>query len=148
MALTTTEQLSIEKPLYRRFLHNDYFYPISSNFCKEISLQCYRLYNFLSFRSNDWRCSVSKGVLRNLAKFTGKYLWQSLFFNKVTCWGDYFWSFSCLLLKISCLFHFNRKTEQKMGNTLMELKYLLFCSSIYLLFVWRQRFQKKFDRLQ
>ena len=24
-----------------------------------------------------------KGVLRNLAKFTGKNLWQSLFFNKV-----------------------------------------------------------------
>ena len=24
-----------------------------------------------------------KGVLRNLAKFTGKHLWQSLFFNKV-----------------------------------------------------------------
>ena len=28
-------------------------------------------------------CSVWKGVLRNLAKFTGKHLWQSLFFNKV-----------------------------------------------------------------
>ena len=24
-----------------------------------------------------------KGVLRNFAKFTGKHLWQSLFFNKV-----------------------------------------------------------------
>ena len=28
------------------------------------------------------RCSVRKGVLRNFAKFTGKYLCQSLFFNK------------------------------------------------------------------
>ena len=27
--------------------------------------------------------SVRKGVLRNFAKFTGKHLWQSLFFNKV-----------------------------------------------------------------
>ena len=28
--------------------------------------------------------SVKKGVLRNFAKFTGKHLCQSLFFNKVT----------------------------------------------------------------
>ena len=28
-------------------------------------------------------CSVKKGVLRNFAKFTGKHLCQSLFFNKV-----------------------------------------------------------------
>ena len=26
--------------------------------------------------------SFKKGVLRNFAKFTGKHLWQSLFFNK------------------------------------------------------------------
>ena len=35
------------------------------------------------FRSSHRRCSVTKGVLRNLAKFTGKPLCQSLFFNKV-----------------------------------------------------------------
>ena len=29
-------------------------------------------------------CSLKKGVLRNFVKFTGKYLCQSLFFNKVT----------------------------------------------------------------
>ena len=29
------------------------------------------------------RCSVKKGVLKNAAKFTGKHLCQSLFFNKV-----------------------------------------------------------------
>ena len=34
-------------------------------------------------RSSHLRCSVTKGVLRNVAKFTGKYLCQSLFFNKV-----------------------------------------------------------------
>ena len=28
-------------------------------------------------------CSVKKGVLENFAKFTGKHLCQSLFFNKV-----------------------------------------------------------------
>ena len=35
-------------------------------------------------RSSHWRCSVRKGALRNFAKFTGRHLCQSLFFNKVT----------------------------------------------------------------
>ena len=105
-------------------------YPNSSILCKKMSLQCYRLYNFPYIRSSYWRYSVSKSVLRNLAKLIGKYMRQSLFFNKVAGWGDCFWSFSCLLLKISCLFHFNRKMKWKKGNTLMEFKYLLFCSSI------------------
>ena len=38
----------------------------------------------LCIRSSHWRCSVRRGVLRNFAKFTGKHLCQSLFFNKVT----------------------------------------------------------------
>ena len=36
-----------------------------------------------SFKSSHQRCSVKKGVLRNLSKFKAKYLFQSLFFNKV-----------------------------------------------------------------
>ena len=35
-------------------------------------------------RSSHRRCSTGKGVLRNFAKFTGKDLCQSLFFNKAT----------------------------------------------------------------
>ena len=35
------------------------------------------------FRSSKRRCFAKKGVLRNFAKFTGKHLCQSLFFNKV-----------------------------------------------------------------
>ena len=35
------------------------------------------------YRSSHRRCSVWIGVLRNFAKFTGKHLCQSLFFNKV-----------------------------------------------------------------
>ena len=38
---------------------------------------------FSIFRSSHQRCFVRKGVLRNFAKFTGKHLCQSLFFNKV-----------------------------------------------------------------
>ena len=34
-------------------------------------------------RSSHWRCSMGKNVLRNFAKFTGKHLCQSRFFNKV-----------------------------------------------------------------
>ena len=34
------------------------------------------------FRSSQRRCFAKKGVLRNFAKFTGKQLCQSLFFNK------------------------------------------------------------------
>ena len=34
-------------------------------------------------KSSCRRCSVRKGVLRNFAKFAGKHLCQSLFFNKV-----------------------------------------------------------------
>ena len=32
------------------------------------------------FRSNYWRCSARKGILRNFAKFTGKHLYQSLLY--------------------------------------------------------------------
>ena len=46
-------------------------------------LLCLYHVSLSSFRSSHWRCSVRKGVLRNFAKFTGKLLCQSLFFNKV-----------------------------------------------------------------
>ena len=38
---------------------------------------------FLFYRSSHRRCSIKIGVLKNLAKFTGKHLCHSLFFNKV-----------------------------------------------------------------
>ena len=34
-------------------------------------------------KSSHQRCSAKKGVLKNFAKFTGKHLRRSLFFNKV-----------------------------------------------------------------
>ena len=76
-------------------------------FCKTLHLRCltgYWICRFLSFsykikfifnlfalkisqdltkpRSSRRRCSIWKGVLRNFAKFTGKHLCYSLFFNK------------------------------------------------------------------
>ena len=56
-------------------------------------LQKYKFNNLLSYiakvllceynRSNHQRCSMTKGVLKNFTKFTGKRPCQSLFFNKV-----------------------------------------------------------------
>ena len=42
----------------------------------QVNIRCHE-------RSNRRRCSVEKGVLKNFANFTGKYLRQRLFFNKV-----------------------------------------------------------------
>ena len=39
--------------------------------------------SFTFSRSSHWRCSVKNGVLRNLAKFAGKHLCQSLFLIKL-----------------------------------------------------------------
>ena len=36
-----------------------------------------------AYKSSHQRCSVTKGVLTNFAKFTGKHLCQSLFFDKL-----------------------------------------------------------------
>ena len=45
----------------------------------------YFTYSATSMYGNSHRrCSGRKGVLKNFAKFTGKHLCQSLFFNKVT----------------------------------------------------------------
>ena len=38
---------------------------------------------FTHCRSSPQEVFSKKGILRNLAKFTGKHLWQSLFFNKL-----------------------------------------------------------------
>ena len=38
---------------------------------------------FIFYRSSHQRCFIKKGVLKNFAKFKGKHLYQSLFFNKV-----------------------------------------------------------------
>ena len=39
---------------------------------------------FNLFRSSHQRCSMKKNVLNNFAKFTGKHMHKSHFFNKVT----------------------------------------------------------------
>ena len=104
-------------------------YPISSNLCKKF------LGNVIDFTIFHLEEAAARGVLLEkvfleISQNSQEDNCGKVFFNKVAGWGDCFWSFSCLLLKISCLFHFNRKMRWKKGNTLMEFKYLLFCLSI------------------
>ena len=64
---------------------------ISRNFMKKVVSE--KLVNILKmmfvfgkfsiYRSSHQRCSIEICVLKNFAKFTGKHLRQSLFFNKV-----------------------------------------------------------------
>ena len=42
----------------------------------------YKIFDSFKYRSSHRRFSIRKGVLRNFAKFRGKYLCQSLLFNK------------------------------------------------------------------
>ena len=51
------------------------FYMISATDVKELNRNL--------FSSSHQRCSLKKGVLKDFSKFTGKHLWQGLFFNKV-----------------------------------------------------------------
>ena len=56
-------------------------YDTAMHYFKKISIG---IDTFGITRSSHWRCSVRKGALGDFAKFTGKHLCQSLFFNKVT----------------------------------------------------------------
>ena len=72
------------------------------------------LTNFLGRgRSNHRRCSVRKGVLRNFTKFTGKHLYQSLFFNKVAGLRHLFQNrgniFKLLQIFLTRISHYNLK---------------------------------------
>ena len=99
------------KILYRGFLHNDHlpYFPVTS--VRKF------LWNVISFTIFHLSEAATEGVLLEKVFLEisqkGKHLWQSLFFNKVAGWGDCFWSFLCLPLKISCIFHFNRKMKWK-----------------------------------
>ena len=53
-------------------------------------------------RSSHQRCSLRKVILKNFAKFTGKHLYQGLFFNKVA--GRNFIKKEILVQVFSCEF--------------------------------------------
>ena len=65
-----------------RFLENLEMLQESQNFV-ETQYSVQSPFQLIILRSNYQRYSLKKSVLKDFAKFTGKYLRQSLFFNKV-----------------------------------------------------------------
>ena len=109
-------------------------YPISSNLCKNISLHCYRLHNFLSFSSSHWRFSVRKGKVSFLIKLQLQAEGLLLVFLVPFSW------------KFLVYIPFQQKNEMKKGKYHDGVQ--IFTFLLEYRFVWRQRFQKKFDRRQ
>ena len=56
-----------------------FFFWHSFNFCQLLG----QIFYFFQYTNQKGSCSLTKHVLRNVAKFTGKCLCQSLFLNKV-----------------------------------------------------------------
>ena len=74
-----------------------------------------------NFRSSHWSCYLRKGVLRNFAKFTGKHLCQSLFFNKVAgvrLLGNCF----CNLSTMPTALHMKNTFYKKIGTVFIHHK--------------------------
>ena len=71
-------------------------------------LQYCEVYN--NTRSSHQRCSKTKGVIINLAKFTGKHLCQSLFLNKVAGLRPMICQGLSAIFIITKLQHFYHKT--------------------------------------
>ena len=70
------------------------------NICIILSSRFFQLY----FRSSHRNCSLKKGIIEIVAKFTGKHLWQSLLFNKVTDAACNFFKKESLAHLFSCEF--------------------------------------------
>ena len=93
----------------------------------------------ITYRSSHQRCFVKKGVLRNFAKFTGKHLCQSLFFNKAAGGVCNFIKKEALAQEFSCEFceisKNNFFTEQVWATAFspIHLYFLIFYVSLILL---------------
>ena len=87
-------------------------------------------------RSSHWRCSIEKGVFKNLTKFTGKHLCQSLFLIKLHTLACNFIkkrdSGTCVFLWILLIFLEHLFYGTPPGDCFMSHLYL-FC---ILLFLW------------
>ena len=71
--------------LKKSLMENFFFYALYIQLHFIFSRTCLYLYllGYYIFRSSHRRCSLKKGYLRNFAKFTGKHMCQSLFFDKI-----------------------------------------------------------------
>ena len=83
--------------------------------------------------SNHRRCSLRKGVLKNLAKFKGKHLCQALFFNEVAglekrLWYRYFPVNFAKFLRTHLRDYFCKKKESQSFQTEEHYPFLTVCS--------------------
>ena len=69
--------------IFTKFWENDRFLRIFLYIYLQKSAHSFQSFTKCFSRSNHRRCSLRNGVLKNFAKFTGKHLCQSHFFNKV-----------------------------------------------------------------
>ena len=81
-------------------------------------------------RSSHQRCSVGKSVLENFAKFTGKHLCQSLFFNKVAGLTEHLSVTASVTTLLShfkiCHFHRVRENGEKSCSIMLGNSFLKF----------------------
>ena len=89
------------------------------------------------FRSSRSEVFCKKDVLRNFAKFTGKYLYQSLFFNKVAALASNFVKKESLAQVISCEFceicknTFFYRTPQVAASKIIVFKKIRYSLTIF-----------------
>ena len=141
MALTSTEQLFIETPLYKCFLCNNHF-----------TLN----------RSSHPEVFCKKGVLKNFAKFTGKQQCQSHFLIKLQALGPDIkrpWH-RCFPVNVAKFLRTSFLTEHLLWLLLSKmwstLQFLIVCVSSFIedyLLIWFQqkneiKKEKYLDRVQ
>ena len=76
----TSEASAANKNLANKYLQFSFF---CSSLTKKNVIKIDKRDIFFLFRRSRPEVFYKKNVLRNFAKFTGKHLWQSLYFNKV-----------------------------------------------------------------
>ena len=72
--------------VFERLYFHEVTVHLNFRYCASFEQEVIKLHSVDSLwnaRKGHQKCSVTRGVLRNFAKFTGKHLCQSLFFNKV-----------------------------------------------------------------
>ena len=84
------------------------------------------LINLRLVKNSHRRCSIRRGVLRNFAKFTGKHLCQSLFFNKFAVLAKmHAYGFDLNSLTFLYWYLKNRMQNVKINNTCSIFQILL-----------------------
>ena len=100
------------------------------------------------FRSILWKCSMKKGVSKNFAKFTGKYLCRSVSFNEFAGGACNFIKkenptqvFSCEFCKVFKNSYFVEYLQTAASDSFSTIKYNLHVAN----WQWKCHWWKKYD---